>query len=112
MSLPLPHTLCAPPLLLLYVQAFMMYFDAKFIPPAEEGNPIILSTSPDAPPTHWGQTLLFLTEPLPLRIGEWLRGHLSCHKSPDDQRALQVEMEFAGNGFVQKKTQKWSLSRE
>lgn len=89
-----------------------MYFDAKFIPPGEEGNPVILSTSPDAPPTHWGQTLLFLSKPLPLRTGEWLQGHLSCSKSPADQRSLQIEIEFAANDSLQKTAQKWTLSRE
>ena len=89
-----------------------MYFDAKFIPPGEEGNPVILSTSPDAPPTHWGQTLLFLSEPLPLRVGECMQGQLSCRKSSADRRALDIEISFSANDSLQRMTQKWTLSRE
>ena len=60
----------------------------------ELADGITLSTSPDAPATHWKQTLLFLAEPAQVEYDQVVQGHLSIRSPKDNHRALIIELQL------------------
>jgi protein arginine N-methyltransferase 3 len=92
------------------LHGFLLYFDIRFIPPGNEGNPVIMSTSPEAKPTHWGQTVLFLSKPHPLHHGNKIKGDLQYRKAPSDHRSGNLSISWNFNDESQFK-QDWTLAR-
>jgi len=76
------------------VSAIVGYFDIMF---CSEENPISFSTSPEATPTHWKQTVFFLKEPLACKSGDNLKGRIFCKKNKKDTRGLDVALIFFKN---------------
>ena len=53
--------------------AFVAYFECAF---TRIHKPIIFSTAPQAPYTHWKQTVFYLAEPLTVCKDEVIEGHV------------------------------------
>lgn len=49
-----------------HLTGFVGYFDIYF----EMPNPVFFSTGPHATPTHWKQTVFYLPEPHPVKMGK------------------------------------------
>jgi len=45
------------------------YFDSRF----DNDNPVILSTAPNCPPTHWKQTVFLLHDPIDVNEGNFFQ---------------------------------------
>ena len=74
------------------VQAILSYFDIVFEAGCE--TPVIFSTGPDVTPTHWKQTVFYLSHPLSLEHGDVIEGKLVCKRSAKNQRGLHVVLEY------------------
>ncbi|EEC01348.1 protein arginine N-methyltransferase PRMT1, putative [Ixodes scapularis] len=68
------------------ITAFAGYFDSAFELPV----PVVLSTSPQAEPTHWKQTVFLLEQPIAVRPGEKITGKLDCRRDARRRRELLV----------------------
>ena len=55
-------------------------------------KPVILSTSPRAPYTHWKQTVLKLPQEVLLARGLTLRGRLSIKRAPVNPREILIDV--------------------
>lgn len=79
------------------VHCICIYFDCDFREPRDDTGvpPVVLSTAPDHPPTHWKQSVLYLSEPLPAcPAGATITGTLRfvmCSSGPHD---LNCELEL------------------
>ena len=76
------------------VSAIVGYFDIVF---CGEEHTVNFSTSPEATPTHWKQTVFFLKEPLACKSGDILKGRIFCKKNKKDTRGLDVALIFFNN---------------
>lgn len=84
--------------------ALVLWFDTEFSARFCREQPLVLSTSPQAQPTHWAQTVLALRHPVTLSAtavqekggGEGsaasLRGRVSFGRS-DKHRCLDISLE-------------------
>lgn len=84
--------------------ALVLWFDTEFSARFCKEQPLVLSTSPQAQPTHWAQTVLALRHPVTLSAtavrekggGEGsaasLRGRVSFGRS-DKHRCLDISLE-------------------
>lgn len=68
------------------ITAFAGYFDSAFELPV----PVVLSTSPQAEPTHWKQTVFLLERPIAVQPGEKITGKLDCRRDARRRRELLV----------------------
>ncbi|CAN7994856.1 unnamed protein product [Ixodes hexagonus] len=68
------------------ITAFAGYFDSAFELPV----PVMLSTSPQAEPTHWKQTVFLLEQPIAVKPGEKMAGKLDCRRDARRRRELLV----------------------
>jgi len=88
--------------------ALVLWFDTAFSGRHCAAHPVVLSTSPAAPPTHWAQTVLVLPAPVLLAAGDGggggdaplgsapaLTGRLSMSRSRGTHRALDISVEVA-----------------
>lgn len=66
--------------------AILGYFDIFF----DLDNPVHFSTGPNSPPTHWKQTVFYLSEPISVTKGEVLTGKLVCRRHVKDSRGLII----------------------
>ena len=78
------------------VSAIIGYFDIFFGEEADQ-NPVMFSTSPQATPTHWKQTVFFLKEPIHCKSRDTIRGRIFCKKNKKDTRGLDVALIFFKN---------------
>jgi hypothetical protein len=58
---------------------------------------IILSTSPEAPPTHWHQSLLHLKKQFKVRVGDKINGSIQANPPKSNHRALKIVVSIEGN---------------
>ena len=73
----------------------MAYFDCVF---SKTRGPVAFSTGPDAPYTHWKQTVFYLEEPLMVQQGEEITGRLSCTPNAGNPRDLDIKIDFEHAG--------------
>lgn len=73
---------------------FAIWFEVVF--PAQGGAaPVVLSTAPDAPRTHWQQTVLFLPEMLQATAGETqLDCRLLLQRDTEQPRFCMLDLEM------------------
>jgi len=64
------------------------WFDTFFDLP----NPVVLSTSPATPPTHWKQTVFYLPEKISVVEKQEISGKIVCKRMKTDARALKVSI--------------------
>ncbi len=70
------------------VDGIAIWFDVEL------AESITLSTSPEAPATHWKQTLLHLAEPVQVEYDQIVQGHLTLKPQKENHRALIIELEL------------------
>ena len=80
-----------------YVHALVAYFDCTF---SACHTPVELSTSPNAPQTHWKQTVFYLDEMLTLVEGETVHGTISVKPNPKNHRDIDIRIEVGLDGAL------------
>ena len=93
------------------LRCFVVHFDTTFDCSGVAGgapSPSSFSTGPACTPTHWKQTALYLHPPREVRVGDTLRGTISCARQKEYKRAYDVSLTFALNG-ADCGTQLWRL---
>lgn len=75
------------------------YFDCIFDLPQTS---VTLTTSPDATPTHWKQTVFYFDRAFDVKIGDVVSGKLSCRRDPHESRSLIVEILILGQCYKYK----------
>uniref|UniRef100_A0A8C5SFL8 Protein arginine N-methyltransferase domain-containing protein n=1 Tax=Laticauda laticaudata TaxID=8630 RepID=A0A8C5SFL8_LATLA len=78
-----------------YIHALVTYFNIEF---TKCHKKIGFSTAPDAPYTHWKQTVFYLEDYLTVRRGEEIYGTISMKPNEKNERDLDfmVELDFKG----------------
>jgi len=72
--------------------AVVAWFDTYF----ELENPVVFSTGPHSTPTHWKQTVFYLSEKVPIVKGQHIQGQIVCKRMRTDARALKVSLTLDG----------------
>ncbi|CAF2128217.1 unnamed protein product [Brassica napus] len=81
------------------------------VSPSREGNhkkrsnpsdAFVLSTSPEAPPTHWQQTIVYLYDPVDVEQDQVIEGSVTLSQSKENRRFMNIHLEYssAGRSFV------------
>ncbi|KAG2315953.1 hypothetical protein Bca52824_019075 [Brassica carinata] len=79
--------------------------------PSREGNQkkrsnpsdaLVLSTSPEAPPTHWQQTIVYFYDPIDVEQDQIIEGSVTLSQSKENRRFMNIHLEYssAGRSFV------------
>ncbi|CDY24566.1 BnaC05g32500D [Brassica napus] len=111
------------------MHGFAFWFDVEFSEPAKntnatsvangsssispftEGNQkkrsnpndaLVLSTSPEAPPTHWQQTIVYFYDPIDVEQDQVIEGSVTLSQSKENRRFMNIHLEYtsAGRSFV------------
>ncbi|XP_063913181.1 protein arginine N-methyltransferase 1 isoform X2 [Zophobas morio] len=75
--------------------AVVGYFDTFFDLPTS----VQFSTGPQAPKTHWQQTVFYLREPIEMKTGEEIKGCLTCSRLRKNLRGLAVTVTIGYNKY-------------
>ena len=81
-----------------YIHALVCYFTVEF---SKCHKYCGFSTGPDAPYTHWKQTLFYFDrdeEDIMLQKGERIAGKLALRPNPKNDRDLDFELDFVAQG--------------
>ena len=78
-----------------FCHAFVAYFECAF---TKIHKPIIFSTSPHAPYTHWKQTVFYLSEALTVCKDETVTGKLICKPNEKNNRDLDITVQWNMSG--------------
>ncbi|KAJ0264534.1 protein arginine N-methyltransferase 6 [Hirschfeldia incana] len=81
------------------------------VSPSREGNQkkrsnpsdaLVLSTSPEAPPTHWQQTIVYFYDPIDVEQDQVIEGSVTLSQSKENRRFMNIHLEYtsAGRSFV------------
>ena len=74
------------------IHAVACWFEADF---SELNNPVRLTTSPFMKPTHWKQTIFYLSEPVvAAKQGKTLEGSIAVKKSDSNPRDLDIKISY------------------
>jgi protein arginine N-methyltransferase 2 len=76
---------------------FGSWFDVEFHSPANGEStpkPIVLSTSPDAPKTHWKNAVFMLDKPLEVKEGDFIAVTIKVQRNEDFRRHMSICFEF------------------
>ncbi|XP_061569123.1 protein arginine N-methyltransferase 6 [Cololabis saira] len=73
------------------VNAFCVYFTVSFPCP---DKPLLLSTSPFQPETHWKQAVMYLDSPVEVVQDTPITGEVSMYPSEDSARHICVHVEY------------------
>ncbi|XP_048219607.1 protein arginine N-methyltransferase 6 [Perognathus longimembris pacificus] len=76
------------------LHGFAVWFQVTFPGGGAGRPPLVLSTSPFHPATHWKQALLYLDEPVPVEQDTDIAGEITLLPSPDDPRRLRVLLRY------------------
>ena len=58
-------------------------------------KPVVLSTSPDAPKTHWKNAIFMLDEPLEVKEGDFIEGTIKVQRNEDFRRHMSIHFDFS-----------------
>lgn len=75
------------------LSGFVVWFDVSF-DTDDPNHPILLSTSPESPETHWCQVLLPWTEGPTVTQDQKIEGRIEMKKSSRIPRALDIEIQL------------------
>ena len=82
------------------IHCICIYFDCDFRMPHNEAEKVVLSTAPQNTPTHWKQSVLYFTKPLPAcPAGSTITGKLRfvmCSSGPHDLNC-EIELRSSAN---------------
>ncbi|XP_026779199.1 protein arginine N-methyltransferase 8-B isoform X3 [Pangasianodon hypophthalmus] len=78
-----------------YIHALVTYFNIEFTKCHKKTG---FSTAPDAPSTHWKQTVFYLEDYLTVRRGEEIMGSIAVKPNENNERDLDFtfELDFKG----------------
>jgi protein arginine N-methyltransferase 1 len=78
------------------VHALVAYFDVTF---SCCHKPVFLPTAPHCKPTHWKQTVFYLTETLVGSCGDEIRGQIVVRPNETNRRDLEIDItvDFEGD---------------
>ena len=78
---------------------FGSWFDVVFHMPGSAENshsePVVLSTSPSAPKTHWKNAVFVLDEPVQVAQGSVIHGLVKVVRNPDFRRHMTISFDFS-----------------
>lgn len=74
------------------------------------GAEVAFSTSPRATPTHWKQTVFWLSEAVDVKEGDEVKGTFSCRKAKDNSRELEVEVVYTVGESGKQRMQAWAVA--
>lgn len=74
------------------MSGFVVWFDAEL------SDSVLLSTSPRSTPTHWKQTLLYLSQPLLAIYASTIEGKFTIGPHEQNHRGLKIVVEIKGPG--------------
>lgn len=80
-----------------FLHALVVWFDVTF---SACTPPVVLSTAPGQPHTHWKQTVLYLEDFIVAHKGDVLSGLIAVRKSAHNPRDLDVKVCLEFNGAV------------
>lgn len=72
-----------------YIHAFVVFFECAF---TQIHKPLVISTSPFAPYTHWKQTIFYLEDTLKICKGEKIDASLKCRPNTKNARDLDIDI--------------------
>lgn len=75
------------------MHGFAIWFQVTF-PGGDSEKPLVLSTSPFHPVTHWKQALLYLDEPVQVEQDTDISGEITLLPSRDNHRLLRVQLRY------------------
>ncbi|XP_077410596.1 protein arginine N-methyltransferase 6 [Vanacampus margaritifer] len=75
------------------VNAFCVYFTVSF-PCPDKPQPLVLSTSPFKPETHWKQAVLYLDEPVDVVQDTLVTGEVNMYPSEESDRHVCIHLEY------------------
>lgn len=75
------------------MHGFAIWFQVTF-PGGDSEKPVVLSTSPFHPVTHWKQALLYLNEPVQVEQDTDVSGEITLLPSQDHHRHLRVLLRY------------------
>nr|XP_008523723.1 PREDICTED: protein arginine N-methyltransferase 6 [Equus przewalskii] len=75
------------------MHGFAIWFQVTF-PGGDSEKPLVLSTSPFHPVTHWKQALLYLNEPVQVEQDTAISGEITLLPSRDNHRLLRVLLRY------------------
>ncbi|XP_004364561.2 protein arginine N-methyltransferase 1 [Capsaspora owczarzaki ATCC 30864] len=78
-----------------YVHALVCYFDIAF---TATHKTVGFSTGPDAPYTHWKQTVFYLDDFLTVKAGEVINGTLSMKRNAKNPRDIDITLRVDFDG--------------
>ena len=91
------------------LHGFGSWFDVEFHSPTNgtggesTPQPVILSTSPDAPKTHWKNAIFMLDEPLQVEEGDFITVTVKVQRNEDFRRHMSICFETAISEHKSKK---------
>jgi len=74
------------------VEAVCVHFDVQFVRGCD--NPVILSTSPRRPATHWRQTVLQFDHIIHAKEGDEIECAITARRASDNRRSYSIEMTY------------------
>lgn len=77
------------------VHALLGYFDIHF---SFGVDPVVFSTGPMAPYTHWKQTVFYTDHVFPVYRGEVISGHIKVEQNTTNHRDLDIEISYEFDG--------------
>jgi len=91
-----------------YMHALIAWFDVEF---SRCHKPVIISTAPSSPYTHWKQTVFYLEDLLSVSQGDVVSGTVSCKPNSKNPRDLDIEIhvDYEGKWNNIHKTQEYLL---
>lgn len=79
----------------------------------EGGESIAFTTGPHGKRTHWQQGVLLVDykgkEPKALKKGQVIEGRVGYKKRQEDNRALDINLQWKMDGIAETRTQSWSM---
>lgn len=91
-----------------YCHALCAFFECAF---TQIHSPIVISTSPHAPYTHWKQTVFYFEEPITICQGEEIFGSIECKPNDINVRDLDITIQHEFDGSCMKYDKKQQLFR-
>lgn len=92
------------------MHGFAIWFQVTF-PRGDSDKPLVLSTSPFQPVTHWKQALLYLNEPVQVQQDTDISGEVTLLPSQDNHRLLRVQLRYKV-GDQEEKTKDFTMEND
>ncbi|KAA3488483.1 putative protein arginine N-methyltransferase 6 [Gossypium australe] len=58
-------------------------------------EPLVLSTAPEDPPTHWQQTLIYLYDPIEVEQDQIIEGSVTLSQSKENRRFMNIHLQYS-----------------